>query len=370
MLHRREILFSSIGAGIAALGGVSAAAPASGPIRATLKQDLGAGESVAGRVAVVIDDGGARMVAFGSSGVPGLALNGDTVFEIGSITKVLTALMFVDMAARGEVAPDDPVAKYLPPSMTLQERGRPITLLDLATYTSGLPNMPSNMGPKWWTNPNPFADYTPDKLYEFLSSYAPSYEPGTHYQYANLGFGLLGLALSHRAGKSYEELLVERVCTPLGLNHTRITLSGDMQRHLAQGHDFDLKPAPLWDIPALPGMGAVRSTAKDMTVVLKVCMGIKQTPLNAGFKKLLETRRHTSLAGTDVGLGWFISSDQTDEVAWKSGLTGGFASGIAFSTRRRHGVLVLANGGGGVVGLTMNLFNPDFHPNISDSLMR
>ncbi len=370
MLHRREVLLSSLGAGITALGGAGAAAPATELIRAGLKQDLGAGEKVAGRVAVVVDDRGARMVAFGSSGVPGLALDGDTVFEIGSITKVLTALMLVDMAARGEVALDDPVAKYLPPSVTLHERGRPITLLDLATYTSGLPNMPGNIGPNWWTNPNPFAEYTTDKLYAFLTGYAPTYEPGAHYQYANLGFGLLGLALSRRAGTSYEELLIERVCNPLGLGHTRIMLSGDMQRRLAQGHDFDLKPAHLWDIPALPGMGAVRSTARDMTVLLKACMGIKRTRLDAELKSLLHTRRHTSLAGTDVGLGWFVSSDERDEVAWKSGLTGGFASGIAFSTRRRRGVLVLANGGGGAVGLTMNLFNPDFHPNISDSLLR
>lgn len=136
MLHRREVLLNSVGAGIVALGGVGVAAPAAEPILAALKQDLGAGERVAGRVAVVIDDSGVRMVAFGSSGVPGLALDGDTVFEIGSITKVLTALMLADMVARGEVALDDPVAKYLPSSVTLHQRGRPITLLDLATYIS------------------------------------------------------------------------------------------------------------------------------------------------------------------------------------------------------------------------------------------
>ena len=100
------------------------------------------------------------------------------------------------------------------------------------------------MPPKWWTLPNPMVDYTEGKLYEFLSSYVPEYEPGTRYEYANLGFGLFGVALARRAGKSYEELLIERVCNPLGLSHTRITLSADMRRHLVQPHDLELKPTP------------------------------------------------------------------------------------------------------------------------------
>jgi CubicO group peptidase (beta-lactamase class C family) len=249
----------------------------------------------------------------------------------------------------------------------LNERGRPITLLDLATYTSGLPNMPGNLPPDWYAYPNPLGDYTTDKLYEFLSSYVPKYEPGTHYQYANLGFGLLGNALAHRAGKSYEELLIERVCDPLGLDHTRITLTGDMQRHLAQGHDLNLKPTPLWDIPALPGAGTVRSNAKDLTVFLKACLGLAQTPLNSAFARLLETRKPTSLAGTDAGLGWFISSDETGQIVWKSGLSGGCNTYIGFSTQRRRGVLVLSNFlwrpiDDGTINIGMKLINPDFHP--------
>ena len=103
MLHRREFLLGSIGAGIAALGGAHSAASATDPIRDLLKKAVGPGEKVAGMIAVVVDNGGTRMVTYGSSGVPGLALDRDTVFEIMSITKVLTALMLADMAARGEV---------------------------------------------------------------------------------------------------------------------------------------------------------------------------------------------------------------------------------------------------------------------------
>jgi len=370
VLHRREFLLESLGAGVAAFAGPCVAAPTIESLRDFLKLALGSGAKVAGRVAVVVDEGVATLAAEGTSDVPGVPMDGDTIFEIGSVTKVLTALMLADMAARGEVALNDPVAKYLPPSVTLHERGRPITLVDLATYQSGLPNMPGNLPPRWWASPNPFAEYTQEKLYAFLSSHVPAYEPGSHYQYANLGFALLGVALARRAGESYEELLKRRVCDPLGLAHTRITLSAEMRRHLAQGHKpEDLKPTPRWDMPGLPEMGGVLSSARDLTAILKAAMALTRTPLSASFARLLERRRPTSARGTDVGLGWFISSNQTEEIAWKSGLTGGFASFIGFSTRSRRGAILLSNGGY-TAGAGLKLINPDFDPGDLDPILR
>jgi D-alanyl-D-alanine-carboxypeptidase/D-alanyl-D-alanine-endopeptidase len=365
MLHRREFLKSSIGAGLVALAGDSFAAPATDPILDALKQTVGSRDKVAGMVAVVINEAGHRMVSFGDSGVPKLALDGDSVFEMMSMTKVLTSLLLADMVARGEVAFDDPVAKYLPSSVTLHEHGRPITLLDLATYTSGLPNMPGNLPPNWYDMPNPMGDYTDAKLYEFLSSYVPKYEPGTHYEYANVGFGLLGIALARRAGKSYEELLVERVCNPLGMADTRITLTGEMRRHLVQGHDMDLKPTQLWDWPAMPGAGCARSTANNLTVFVEACLGLARTPLRAPLSRLIETRRPTPLAGTDVGMGWFISTDGKEEIAWKSGLSAGCNTFIGFSTKRRRGAVLLSNFlwqpiDAGTINMGIKMIDPDF----------
>ena len=362
MMHRREFLLGSIGAGIAALGGRCATAPEAESIRALLKQPVGANEKVVGMIAVTIDERGTRMATFGSSGVPGLALGSDTVIEIASITKVLTSLMLADMVERGEVAFGDPVAKYLPASLTLHQRGRPITLLDLASYTSGLPNMPGNLPPNWWAIPNPLADYTEGELYEFLSSYMPKYEPGTRYEYANLGFGLLGIALARRAGKSYEELLIERVCNPLGLSHTRITLSDDMRRHLVLPHDLELNPTPPWDMQAMAGGGAFRSNARDLTVFLKACMGLKRTPLSEAIARLVETRTPTRLAGTEAALGWFITLAKNEEFVWKTGASGGCNTFIGFSPRNRHGAIVLSNfrwSDQGTINLGMKLIDPD-----------
>jgi CubicO group peptidase (beta-lactamase class C family) len=367
MLNRREYLLGSLAAGIVTRCGDYFADKAKDRIQAALKQTVGARENVAGTVTVVIDEGSTNMLTYGSSGVPSLAMDSHTVFEIGSVTKVMTALMLAEMAAHRELMIDDPVAKYLPPSITVRERGRPITLLDLATYSSGLPKLPGNLPPSWWTNPNPFAHYTLDNISEFMSSYVPQYEPGTHFDYSSLGFGLLGIALARRAGMTYEQLLIEKVCKPLGLANTRITLSPDMQKHLAQAHDINGKPTPLWELPALQGAGAARANVADVTVFLKACIGLARTTLRGSLAQLLETRRPTNLAGTDAGLGWFISSNAKEEIAWKSGLTGGFNTFIGYSTKRRCGAIVLSNFvwqplDVGTTAMGMKFINPDFEP--------
>src|SRR5205085_8424519 len=111
-----------------------------------------------------------------------------TIFEIGSATKVFTSLLLADMVQRGQVALDDPVAKYLPPTVKMPERhGRSITLVDLATHTSGLPRLPTNMTPK--NQANPYADYSVEQLYQFLSNYQLTRDVGSQYEYSNLGGG-------------------------------------------------------------------------------------------------------------------------------------------------------------------------------------
>jgi len=367
MMQRREYLLGSISAGISALAGTGAAASVDMSVLAQLKQVVATRDKIAGMVAVIIDDTGTRLTSYGSSGAPGVAMNSHAVFEMMSNTKVLTSLLLADMVERGEVALDDPVGRYLPASLTLHQQWRPITLLDLATYTSGLPNMPGNLPSDWYAKPNPMVNYTESELFEFLSNYVPKFAPGTHYEYANLGFGLLGIALARRARTSYEALLVQRVCKPLGLGHTRITLSDDMRRHLVQGHDLDLKPTHVWDWPAMPGAGCVRSTAGDLTIFLRACMGMIDTPLRRPFARMLQTQRPTSLAGTNAALGWYVTADQGSQIVWKSGLSGGCNTFIGYSPQRRRGAVLLSNFlwqpiDAGTISLGVKLINPDFQP--------
>ena len=363
MFNRRELVHGAIAGGIATLVPPCIAAPDMGPVRTALRQTVGPREKSAGMIAVVIDGTGTRTETYGSSGGSGLVLNADSVFEIMSITKVFTALLLADMVHRGEAAFYDPVAQYLP--VTLRQYSGPITLLDLATYTSGLPNMPGNLPPDWWSAPDPMSDYTEAKLYEFLASYIPKYEPGKHYEYANLSFGLLGIALARRSGKTYEQLLVDRVCKPLGLAHTGITLTPTMRRRLVQGHDLAMKETQLWNWPAMPGAGCVRSTARDLTAFVKANMGLAASPLGPAMKRMMELRRPTSLAATSAGLGWYITSDGNEEIAWKSGLSGGCSTFIGFSMQNRRGVVLLSNFlwrpiDAGTISMGIRMIKPDF----------
>jgi serine-type D-Ala-D-Ala carboxypeptidase/endopeptidase len=191
---------------------------------------------------MVFPDGETRVFAYGSAG-GGKRLTASSVFEIGSITKVFTATVLADMVQRREVRLTDPVSSLLPPNVKVPSRnGRAITLEDLATHSSGLPREATNLRPK---NPNnPFAGYDADQLYAFLKGYKLPRDPGAAIEYSNVGEGLLGHALALRAGKSYEELVRERILAPLGMTSTGIALTPEMASRLALGHRADGKVVP------------------------------------------------------------------------------------------------------------------------------
>ncbi len=200
-----------------------------------------------------INEKGTQIVGYGKiSDKDATAPGSETVFEIGSISKVFTGLVLARMVADGQVTLDEPVQKLLGDSMTVpQWEDRQITLVDLATHTSGLPRMPTHFNPKDPTNP--YADYTVEQMAKFLAGHKLKYEPGKHAEYSNLAVGLLGHALARKSGTSYEELVRKMVCEPLAMNDTRITLDADEKARLAQGHDEDGKAAPNWDLPTLAG---------------------------------------------------------------------------------------------------------------------
>ena len=173
-------------------------------IRKMLSTRVDLQKQATGIVVGVIDSMGSRIVSYGTMGLSDRRpVNGDTVFDVGSITKVLTALLLADMAQRGEVSLDDPAAKYLDAKkVKLPERGgKQITLIDLATHTSGLPLRPTNLVSK---DPNDkYRGYTVDLMYECLSSFTLPRDIGTKYEYSNIGYGLLGHVLEKRMGKPY-----------------------------------------------------------------------------------------------------------------------------------------------------------------------
>jgi len=317
--------------------------PPDAEIRGLLADRVDKRQKAVGIVAGVIEPSGTRIVTYGKAAKEGgRPLDGDTVFEIGSITKVFTALLLEDMAQHGEVKLDDPISKYLPAGVKAPQRnGKEITLAELAEHTSGLPRLPDNFSPKDGTNP--YADYTAEKLYAFLNSYQLTRDPGEKWEYSNLATGLLGHLLSLRAGKDFETLVETRIAAPLGMSSTRITLTPEMKERMAAGYNASLQPARLWDFDALAGAGALRSTANDLLTFLAANLGYKKSPLQSAMAAMLDVRVPAGPLNMQQALGWHILQHNGRELIWKDGGTYGFGSFIGFDAKTRTGVVVLAN---------------------------
>src|SRR5215471_11833244 len=194
----RATILSSFLTLVLALPAAAAKWPDENSVNQKLEKVVDTDKKAPGMVIAFIDETGTKILAHGKRQRDGADVDGDTVFEIGSITKVFTSLLLADMVQRGEVKLDDPISKFLPPSVKVPTRnGREITLADLATHTSGLPRLPDNMGKLnlLFHMDNPYADYTVADLYAFLSDYKLPRDIGAEYEYSNLGGGLLGHVL-------------------------------------------------------------------------------------------------------------------------------------------------------------------------------
>jgi D-alanyl-D-alanine-carboxypeptidase/D-alanyl-D-alanine-endopeptidase len=297
-----------------------------------------------GVVVGIIEPQGRRIVSHGAMAADDpRPVGGDSVFEIGSVTKVFTALLLADAVQRGEVALTDPVSKYLPADVKVPERaGKHITLQDLATHTSALPRLPTNLAPK--DRANPYADYTPAQMYTFLSSYELTRDIGSRYEYSNLGAGLLGHILARRAGTDYEGLVRTRITGPLKMTSTFVTLTDPMRQRFAAGHNAQRNRVANWDLPTLAGAGALRSTANDLLGFLEAMLGAAKSPLSGALTSMLAVRQPAGAAGLEIALGWHIlTTPGGREIVWHNGGTGGYRSFMGFDPKARTGVVVLSN---------------------------
>lgn len=322
-------------------------------------------ERVVKAVNASIADGGYQTVVFGivdgdKTAVEtfgkldnGKAPTGDTVYEIGSITKTFTATMLAQEVLSKRVSLDMPLSKLLPDFTLPSHDGKQITLGDIGTQHSGLPRMPSNFSPK--DSANPYADYDGAKLRAFLADYKLPRDPGASYEYSNLAFGLLGYALAQSNHTTYGNLVARQVLHPLGMAMSGTSFTGAMRAHLAPGHDADGKPASNWDLDALAGAGAIRSTANDMLRYLKANMGRGNSPFRPAMKFAQQPRADVG-NGTRVGLAWMTTAKG---IVWHSGGTGGYRSFLGFTADGRHGVVVLTNTAAEVDDLGFAVLDPD-----------
>ncbi|MFQ5690340.1 MAG: serine hydrolase [Gemmatimonadota bacterium] len=304
----------------------------------------------------LISPAGISYFGYGKSSPSGdAAPDENTVYEIGSISKVFTGTLLADMVLRGEVGLEDPIQDYLPAGVTAPTRGgRAITLESLATHRSGLPRVPANFAPADFANP--YADYTPEKMFEFLSGYQLPRDIGSAFEYSNYGMGLLGYLLARHEGKTYEGLLESRIADPLGLTSTVVTLSPELRARMATPTRMG-RSVSNWDFTALAGAGGIRSTARDMAEWIAANMGLRGSTLQLAMA-LAHQPRAAALGNTRTGLGWIAQPLAGHVVLWHNGGTGGYRSFAGFTHDGARGVVVLSNSVQSVDDIGLQLLVP------------
>jgi D-alanyl-D-alanine-carboxypeptidase/D-alanyl-D-alanine-endopeptidase len=268
----------------------------------------------------------------------------DTQFEIGSVTKVFTALLLAESERAGKVSRSDSAAKYLlPAGDPAQKELAKITLLSLTTHAAGLPRLPANIGANPDASADPYATYDRAALVEALRLHGPVATVGRSAAYSNFGVAVLGEALGAAWGTSYAEALREHVLRPLGMTATSVGLAGaPAPAELAPGHAGNQR-VPNWTFLACAPAGALRSATRDMARLLTACLAGETGPLAAAIRATTARQRANEDVGGAIGLGWMLTEDAERPVVWHNGATAGSHAFFAFSPKAGAGVVILAN---------------------------
>jgi serine-type D-Ala-D-Ala carboxypeptidase/endopeptidase len=226
----------------------------------------------------------------------------------------------------------------------LPVRGRPITLADLAAQTSGLPRLPAGLiRQSLRTRKNPYARFTVGDLERAVRAARLKGGPGEKVRYSNFGFGLLGHALARCTGQSYEELVRERVCEPLALADTGVAIPPQAAARFADGHNRRGRRVPHWELPALAGAGALRSTVADLLLFLDLQLRTPDTRLGRAAQRTHEPRARRGPLRQCLGWIGLQLRGSSGQMLWHDGATGGFRSFAGFVQETQTGVVVLSN---------------------------
>lgn len=263
----------------------------------------------------------------------------DTMFEIGSVSKVFTGLLLASAVQSGKVSLDDPVQKYLPTGVVMPKWGdEPVLLWHLSTHTSGLPRDPEMNG---GDPADPYAHITTERLFASLGEVSVRWQPGSKYEYSNLAVSLLGTVLARAEGcESYAALLQRRITGPLHLQDTQVQLDASRLARMAAPYDADGEPAHPWHLSAMASSGGISSSMRDMLEFARVQMAPGTDPLAAAIART-QQHHHSGESGEARGLGWHIARDGI--TFWHNGHTGGYHAFLAVVPRTGHAVCILAN---------------------------
>lgn len=266
----------------------------------------------------------------------------NTLFELGSITKVFTASLLANLVENKIISLDDSITKFLPDSLAQNNSLQKITFKDLANHTSGLPRLASNLDktPKF-NALDPYAQYGRKELFAYLKDIKLEDAPGEKFEYSNTGFALLGELISIITKKTYSQYLSETITSPLGMSNTVEKVDPRTQK-IAKVYDSKGQEVPVWQWQAYTGAGSLKSTIADM---LKFAQTQFKMPESMLEQALALTRQFTYYLPptTDIGLAWHMNMTNDVVQYWHNGGTGGSSSFLALVPDNKSAIIILSN---------------------------
>ncbi len=337
--------------------GAHAALPDDATIATELRAYVADAKQAPAVVVGVLEGGRTRIVARGlDDGAP--VAPGDRVFEIGSISKVFTALLLARMVEAGEVTEDQLIGPLFPPEHPLREPLASITLGELASHASGLPRLPKDAGPllRAAFGRDPYADSTADEIFRSVAALSnEDLGPRGEFAYSNLAVALLGQLLARRFGADYATALRRRVFEPLGLDPWPLAPLPPSDPRFVQGHRANFRPAPAWHLDAYAPAGGLQASANQLLAFTSTQIGDPPAWVRAAQRPRVGI---DAAQGRRGALGWAVSRIGPREVWWHNGGTGGFRTHLALVPAEGIALVVLTNAVGDADALARRLLDP------------
>ena len=265
--------------------------------------------------------------------------NKDSVFQIGSITKVFNSTLLADFIINENIDPKKPIQEHLDiPLNSIEKEGSFITLENLSNHTSGLPRLPDGMLASSMLDPDKvYENFTEHNFEDYLQNeMQPHTKPGSKMAYSNLGAGLISYTLSKISNKNFEELLQSRIFKKYDMNNSS-TLRKNVSDFTVKGRDNQGNITPSWKFSSMQGAGAIYSNVEDLSKFM-IANFSNDTVLRLQRKPTFEINQERS-----VGLGWMIDKKNNTNWYWHNGATQGYRSCMIIDTKNKKGVVVLSN---------------------------
>ena len=263
-----------------------------------------------------------------------------TAFEIGSVSKTMTAALLADLILQGKASLDDPLSNYLPEGAVVSTfEGKPILIKHIVTHTSGLPVVP-DFGPVP-NMENPYANVDEASLLKTLSTAKLQRAPGSQFEYSNYASMLLSSIVAKRAGTDFETLLQTRLFAPVGMKNSYINQKpADVKA--AQGHTPNNKTTPAWTFKTnAAGVGGVRATLDDMVSYVQAQLGKNESTISPALK--ITQQKVKTETNNNMAMNWMLAPLDAHFVYLHEGGTGGFSAFTAFDLEKQRGVVILSD---------------------------